>query len=123
MAYSIDKNECLVCGYCEFVCPFSAISLVDDCYSIDPAKCRSCAQCFDACIKGAVVPEKGTVRITSVAIVKDNCIGCSLCQRNCPAHAISGVMKQPFTIDQSRCIKCGVCLTKCKKDAIAVAYA
>lgn len=122
MAYIIEKNLCVNCGYCEFVCPFSAISSYDDYCEIDASKCKSCAQCFDACIKGAIRANKDTKRIERVEILKGNCIGCSLCQRFCPAHAIQGVLKQPFSITASKCIKCGVCLTKCKKDAILVTY-
>ncbi len=46
------------------------------------------------------------------------CKGCSKCARNCPVNAISGQLKSPFTIDQSKCIKCGTCLTNCAFHAI-----
>ena len=48
------------------------------------------------------------------------CKGCSLCSRMCPANAISGVLKQPYAIDQAHCIKCGTCLEKCKFGAICI---
>ena len=48
------------------------------------------------------------------------CKGCSLCSRVCPANAISGVLKQPYSIDQTACIKCGTCMDKCKFGAIGV---
>jgi NADP-reducing hydrogenase subunit HndC len=37
----------------------------------------------------------------------------------CPAEAISGVVRSPFTIDPSKCIKCGSCMEKCKFGAIS----
>ena len=44
---------------------------------------------------------------------------CSLCARNCPVNAISGVVgKEPFTIDLNKCIKCGTCISACKFNAI-----
>ena len=47
------------------------------------------------------------------------CKGCSACARVCPADAISGEIRKPFTIDTSKCIKCGSCIEKCKFGAIS----
>ena len=51
-------------------------------------------------------------------IKEDKCIGCSACSRKCPVNAISGVIKQPFTIDVNKCIKCGACIDTCRFGAI-----
>jgi len=51
-------------------------------------------------------------------IIPDKCKGCSLCSKKCPVGAISGEVKKPFVIDQSKCIKCGVCMDTCKFAAI-----
>ena len=48
------------------------------------------------------------------------CKGCSKCARNCPVNAISGVVKQPYTIDADKCIKCGACKDNCAFDAIYI---
>jgi len=48
----------------------------------------------------------------------DKCKGCSLCAKKCPANAISGEVKKPFTIDKSLCVKCGICLNSCKFGAV-----
>ncbi len=58
-------------------------------------------------------------------IIKDNCMGCSLCSRKCPVGAISvtdyipeGKKRPAFEIDHSKCIKCGACMDSCKFKAI-----
>ena len=50
----------------------------------------------------------------------DFCKGCGKCARNCPVHAISGKVKNPYHIDPTVCIKCGSCRENCAFDAIYV---
>lgn len=53
------------------------------------------------------------------SIDPQKCHACSLCARNCPVHAISGVpAKQPFRIDTSKCIRCGTCINTCRFGAV-----
>jgi len=52
--------------------------------------------------------------------INDNCTGCSLCDINCPADAISGEPKKLYTIDQNKCIQCGICYDVCKFEAVVV---
>ena len=51
-------------------------------------------------------------------IQPDKCRGCTMCARKCPAGAITGKVKEPHVIDQSKCIKCGACMDNCKFSAI-----
>ena len=51
-------------------------------------------------------------------VINENCVGCTLCARNCPVQCIEGNPKEAHVIDQEKCIKCGVCYTTCKFHAI-----
>jgi ferredoxin len=54
MAYRI-KDDCIICGACEPLCPVSAIELGDDIYEIDENVCVECEgfhdepQCVAVC--------------------------------------------------------------------------
>ncbi len=64
-------------------------------------------------------PAKVCKNLMKYEIEADKCKKCSLCARQCPVNAITGVVgKEPYVIDQDKCIKCGMCLSSCKFKAI-----
>ena len=64
-------------------------------------------------------PARVCKALLSYSIDPVKCRKCSLCARNCPVNAISGVPgKEPYKIDTSKCIKCGACMTNCHFNAI-----
>ncbi|MEM7828638.1 MAG: 4Fe-4S binding protein [Candidatus Aenigmatarchaeota archaeon] len=46
------------------------------------------------------------------------CIGCQLCNRNCPSAAITFYKKGRIDFDMSKCMQCGLCVDVCPVDAI-----
>lgn len=70
-------------------------------------------------------PAGACKKLLNYSIVKDNCFGCGMCAKNCPAEAISvtdytapGKKKPAYEIDAQKCIKCGACMDSCKFHAI-----
>lgn len=58
--------------------------------------------------------------ILTYEIDPENCNGCGLCIKKCPADAIIGEKKQPHQIIEIKCSKCGMCFENCRFEAISV---
>ena len=70
-------------------------------------------------------PAKVCKNLMQYKIVKDNCVGCGMCAKACPADAISrtdyvapGKKLAAMEIDPAKCVKCGACMATCKFKAI-----
>ena len=119
---------CLGFGNCVKACPFDAIHVVDGIAKVDKEVCKACGKCIAACPKHLIelVPyeAKHLVQCSSKDKGKDvmkacsvGCIGCHLCEKNCPNDAVHVVDNVAY-IDQEKCTGCGICAEKCPKKII-----
>lgn len=75
---------------------------------------------YEAHIMDATCPAAVCKGLITYSVIPENCTGCMVCLRNCPADAISGDKKEVHLIDIEKCSRCGMCMSVCKFDAIAV---
>ena len=121
-------NGCIGLGTCVSVCRFGAIKVVDGVSTIDYSKCTGCGTCVAACPKHIIklIPFDaahwvGCMSVDNGKITRSycdvGCISCKMCQKNCPAGAIT-VDNFVASIDYSKCIDCGMCVEKCPRKII-----
>ena len=73
---------------------------------------------YEAHIYEKRCPAGACQKLKRIVIDPELCKGCSKCSRICPVGAISGKVKEPFTIDLNKCIRCGSCIDACAFKAI-----
>lgn len=119
---------CLGLGDCVNVCPFGAISVVNDAAVVDRSKCTGCGVCTSACPNKLIslipVTQSVAVRCKNLergAVTRKacthGCIGCRKCEKSCPTGAI--VVENGFLarVEHSKCIACGECVKVCPTGA------
>lgn len=117
-------SRCTACQLCVSKCPEHVLrpstgldGFMQPTMAFDQGFCRvACTRCSELCPSGAIQPvakeEKTSISIGYAVVLKDNCIGCGLCARHCPASAILMVDGFP-AVNENKCIGCGKCEYYC----------
>lgn len=73
--------------------------------------------CNTVCPVGALLGFFSRKSWFRLQIANDACVGCSMCERVCPAQCIDF---RNHRIDHSRCVMCLDCVTSCKRSGISL---
>lgn len=65
-------------------------------------------------------PAASAEELSPYYIDPDLCVGCLVCFKKCPTHAIEGDNKVIHVIDQEKCTHCGTCFYACPPKIAAV---
>lgn len=131
--YTGDPLECaygcLGCGSCVSVCEYDAIHInANGVAEVDEDKCVNCGACINKCPRkiirsrlqdNSMTPlcsnkEKGVVARKQCSA---SCLGCTMCEKKCPADAIH-VVDFCAVVDDEKCLSCGMCVTVCPRNVI-----
>ena len=119
---------CLGLGSCISACSQNAISIVNGIATIDENLCGGCGACVSVCPKKLIeiVPAETKYHVACASkntgpemksLCSAGCIGCKICQKNCPSEAIE-VENNLANIIEFKCQNCGICAEKCPKKII-----
>ena len=121
---------CLGFGNCTRACAFDAIHINEGGVAeVDREKCTDCGKCMAACPRHLIIEIPYAADIVARCSSKDkgavsrqncsaSCIGCKLCEKNCPSDAIH-VIDNVAVIDYTKCTSCGTCVGKCPRKVLS----
>ena len=126
--HKLCPNGCMGFGTCVEACKFDAIKIINGTAAVDYNKCQACGACVNACPKSLIelVPFEAEYWVGCKCVEKGantktwcdiGCIGCKICEKNCPVEAIK-VVNNLAKIDYSTCTHCGKCFEVCPRHII-----
>jgi len=102
--HAVNIRRCVSCGVCGRVCPRGAVldGHGDLCRSVprtnwkkpvvDAALCSACGICVTWCraeaLRISLPAFRGDIRVFAELYQPKSCVGCALCEENCPLGAI-----------------------------------
>ena len=119
---------CIGYGDCVNVCQFDAIHIINSVSVVNPEKCTACSECIKACPLKIIdfIPYGSSSKVQCsnknkgkqvTEVCKVSCIGCGICEKNCPANAIK-IIDNLSVIDYDKCTNCNTCKEKCPRKCI-----
>lgn len=133
---SLTAALTLVPTYCDWICPFKAVTEFEQVTSVEsatkavvfvslfaglvvvlPVMTRKRTQCSFLCPLGAINSVSNKVTPFTIKIDKKTCTECFKCVEVCPLFALSneGIKEGKVSVF---CSKCGKCVDACSKNAI-----
>ncbi len=123
-------SRCTGCGLCISHCSTGVLRTATTEYGrtlkgflhpvmdFDRARCAfGCTRCNNLCPTGALMPltvaEKQKTVIGHALTIHANCIGCGLCEKECPRRAITLNSGRRPIVNEALCIGCGACQSVC----------
>lgn len=133
---SLSAALTLVPTYCDWICPFKAVTEFEEVTSVEtaakagvfvslfaglvvvlPVMTRKRTQCSFLCPLGAINTLSNKVTPFTVKIDKKACTECFKCEEACPLFALSRENIREGRVSLF-CSKCGKCIDACSKNAI-----
>ena len=65
--FTLNQEECTLCGVCVDRCEFDAISIIDDKLYFNPCRCRRCDGCETLCPNEAMEIRMDTINLMPVS--------------------------------------------------------
>lgn len=129
--WKINPFSCIQCGACVEACPKKCLSM--DPHYAAPAlkKSEIILQTIQKEGKAEIHKEVAAIQTSAASLSMDDrshivnnvmkCIFCGMCERNCPAGAITVDRRsRTWRINLEACVNCGTCIDNCPRKCLSL---